>query len=414
MKILICNAFYYARGGAEVCALDLESLLMSQGHEVIFFSMEHPQNLPSPYSSYFVSYINYPELLENVNLKNIIRATERIVFSREDRNKLTQLIKDTKPDIAHLHNIGHELSPSILYVLSKANIPIVLTLHDFGHICPNTTFFSNSEVCERCKGGKFYQAVLRRCKRNSLPASMLASLGAYTHHWLKTYPSKVDTFIAPSAFLRQKMIEFGYPPDKIVHLPNTIKLEDFQPSYRAGKYILFFGRLVHYKGIFTLLMAMAHFPYTPLIIAGEGELENDLKGYVQKKGLAKVEFVGYQLGEALHDLIRKSAFVVVPSECYENAPLACIEAMALGRPVIGANIGGIPELVEDGETGFLFESRNFEDLAEKIDYLLVRPGMQIKMGRNARSRIEEVFNSDRYYHSVMEIYQRFIRGSKKD
>ena len=413
MKILICNAFYYARGGAEVCAMDLENILISKGHEAIPFSMEHPRNLPSPYSTYFVSNIDYPDLLEAINPANVIRATERIIFSRETKIKLTQLIEDTRPDIAHVHNIGHELSPSVLYVLSKANIPIVMTVHDFGLLCPNTTLLSHGEICERCKGGKYYHAVFRRCKRDSLPASLLAGLGSTIPNWLNTYQSKVDAFIAPSKFLRQKMIEFDYPADKIIHLPNTIKLSDFRPSFEPGKYILYFGRLHISKGVSTLLKAMSHIPNTPAIIAGEGELEGDLKRFVQKMGLTNIEFVGYQSGETLHDLIRNASFVVVPSEYYENSPLTCIESMALGRPVIGADIGGIPELVQDGETGFLFESRNFEGLAKKMRYLLAHPAMQIRFGQNARCRVERLFNSNRYYQSIMEIYQKLLQRSVK-
>lgn len=409
MKILICNAFYYVRGGAEKCALDLESLLISKGHEVIPFSMDHPRNLPSPYSSHFVSYINYPELLNDVNLANIFRATERIIFSREVSKKLATLIEMTKPDIAHLHNIRHELSPSVLYVLSKANIPVVNTLHDYGQLCPNSSFLSHGEICERCKGGNFYQVIRKRCKRNSIPASTLAGMGAYVHHWLKTYQSKVDVFIAPSSFLRHKMVEFGYSPDKIVYIPNMINFKEFQPSNNSGEYILYFGRLSPEKGVYTLLEAMTHLPQTPLTIAGEGPLEENLRDYVQKKGLINVKFVGYQTGQALHDLIRNAAFVVLPSEWYENSPLVCIEAMALGRPVIGADIGGIPELVQDGKTGLLFESRNADDLAEKMSQLIASSTLQIELGKNARSRGEMIFNSDRYYQSLIEIYQHLIK-----
>jgi len=411
MKVLVCNGFYYLRGGSEMCALELESLLKSKGHEVISFSMEHPRNLPSPYSDYFVSYINYPDLLEAVNPTNILRATERTIFSRETKDKLTRLIEDTKPDIAHLHNIGHELSPSVFYVLAKERIPIVKTVHDFGLLCPNTSFLSHGEICERCRGDKFYEVVRRRCKRNSLPASVLASLGAYTRHLIKI-KSKVDIFVTPSSFLRQKMIEFGYCPKKIIYLPNTINLADFQPSNESGKYVLYFGRLAYEKGLYTLLNAMSQLPNTQLIVAGEGPIEADLIEYAQKEALENVEFVGYQSGKRLHDLIRNAAFVIVPSQWYENAPFACIESMALSRPVIGADIGGIPELVLDGETGLLFKTGNVSDLADKMSYLSARPSLQIELGKNARSRVETTFNSENYYQSIMEIYHQLLQISR--
>lgn len=413
MRILVCNAFYYPRGGAEVCALDLESLLVSKGHEIISFSVEHPRNLPSPYSSYFPSYIDYPELLKNVNPSNIFRATERIIFCRETRDKLSQLIKNIKPDLAHVHNVGHELSPSALYAIADAQIPIVRTVHDFGLLCPNSSFLSHGELCERCKGGRYYQVVLRRCKRNSLPASLLAALGSYTHSFLKSHQTKVDVFLAPSAFLRQKLINFGYPEEKIKHLPNAIKVSGFEPSFNPGSYALYFGRLSYEKGLHTLLKAMAYLPNAPLIIAGEGPLGNELKDYARKLGLGNVQFVGYQTGKALHDLIRNSAFTIMASECYENAPLACIESMALGRSVVGSNIGGIPELVKDERTGLLFEPRNAEDLSRKINYLLGNPALQIEWGKNARTQIETMFDSERHYQALLEIYQQLLKKYQK-
>lgn len=412
MKILVCNSFYYVRGGAERCALDLESLLTSKGHEVIFFSMDHPLNLTSPYVKYFVSNIDYPKLLAAVNPGNVVKATERIIFSRETKDKLTHLIKVTQPDLAHLHNIGHELSPSVLYVLSRAGIPIVKTVHDFGLLCPNSSFLSHGEICERCKGGRFYQVVRRRCKRNSLPASVLAGLGAYTQHWLRMFQSKVDTFIAPSNFMRHKMIEFGFSTDKIVYLPNTIDLARFQPATDSGEYVFYFGRLSYEKGLYTLLEAFAHLPNVTLIIAGEGPLGEDLKVYAQQNQLSNVDFVGYQDGEALHELIRNAAFVVLPSEWYENAPLACYESMAHGRAVIGSNIGGIPELIDEGVTGLLFEPGNFDDLAEKVSFLIDHPALQIEWGQNARYRVETAYHSERYYRSIMALYQQLIQGSK--
>ena len=409
MKILICNSFHYVRGGADRCALEMLTLLKSKGHEVFYFSMDHPRNLPSPYAEYFVSSIDYPELLQTVNPANAIKALKRVVYSRETEEKLTQLIEITRPDIAHLHNIAHELSPSVLYALDKANIPVVQTMHDYKILCPNTSFLSHQEVCERCKGGKYYQVVRRRCKRDSLPASILACLEAYVHHWLGTYQQKIDRFIAPSKFIRQKMIEFGFSADNIVYLPHMIDLMHFRPATSPGDYVLYFGRLSGEKGLPTLLKAMTRNIDVSLKIAGEGPLEDNLKAFVRQNQLTNVEFVGYQSGEAFHDLIRNSALVVVPSEWYENAPFACYETMALGRPVIGANIGGIPELVQEEETGLLFESGNVDELAKKIGFLIDHPALQVEWGHNARRKVEKMYNADNHYHATMKIYHRVLQ-----
>jgi glycosyltransferase involved in cell wall biosynthesis len=407
MKVLVIDIYHYVRGGAERYALELADLLEANGHQAIPFKMAHERNLPSPYAEYFPSYINFPELLPKVNVTNSVKVVTRALYSGEARNKLAQLIEKTQPDIAHVHNIVYALTPSIFYELAKARIPVIQTLHDFKILCPNTLFYRQGEICERCTGGKFYNAIRLRCKRGSLPASIIAGTEAYIYHWLRTYQHKVNKFISPSKFLQQKMIAAGFPEEKVLHLPHMVSLDRFQPASAPGSYGLYYGRLVPEKGLNTLIQAMALCPDVPLKVVGEGHLINELQAQAREKNL-DVEFVGYQSGETLFQWVRNAAFVVVPSEWYENSPLACYEPMALARPVIGANIGGIPELVQDGHTGMLFESRNVVDLADKMKYLYHRPDLQVEWGQNARRSVEVNYNAPDHYKAIISIYEAML------
>ena len=224
MKILMCNSYYYLRGGAERCFIDLIKLLRKKGHTVIPFCMHSNLNNPSRYSNHFVSYINYPEKLQENSLSAKWKVAKRLIYALESKEKIVRLIKEERPQLAHVHCVAHELSPSILDAIKKAGVPIVQTLHDYKMRCPNTNFISQGAVCERCKGYRYYNVAKYRCKRNSLPASILAAFEAYCHFLLNIYEKNIDIFISPSAFLKKKMIEHGVKrPIKLI--PNIIDID---------------------------------------------------------------------------------------------------------------------------------------------------------------------------------------------
>ncbi len=226
MKILMVNSFNYVRGGAERCFLDLSALLESRGHEVIPFAMRHPQNLPSAYDDYFVSHVDFPTELAKPGLGPKLKVTERIMYSREARDQIARLVADTRPDLVHIHGFIHEMSTSILPALRKARLPVIQTLHDYKIVCPNTTFISQEEVCERCRGHRYYNIALHRCKRGSRMASALAGAEMYFHEFLRLYAPKIDLFISPSDFLARKVREHGMRRP-IVTIPNFINPDLF-------------------------------------------------------------------------------------------------------------------------------------------------------------------------------------------
>jgi glycosyltransferase involved in cell wall biosynthesis len=414
MRILMCNSFHYLRGGAERCFLDLMGLLREQGHEVIPFSMHHEHNLPSDYERYFISHIDYPSLMgSNVSMLTRLKAMGRILYCREAAEKIDRLIRDTQPDIAHVHGIAHETSPSILPVIKRHGLPVVQTLHDYKLLCPNTSFVTQGEICERCKGGRFYNATRYRCKRGSLPASAIATVEAYAHKSSRVYERNVDRFISPSEFLARKVAAFGITTD-MVTIPNFINIDSFTPVYAPEPYYVFAGRLVDVKGIRTLVRAAEKVRKGRLYIAGSGDLRKELEDYVADRGLDHITFLGHLATDKLIELFRYAAFTVTPSEWYENYPMSVLEALACGTPVIGAQIGGIPEIVRDGETGLIFPPGDVDALAKKIEYLLDNPDESIRMGRAGRDQIEQINGPASHYAATLAVYEDLLdtrRGS---
>ena len=408
MRILMCNSFHYLRGGAERCFLDLMDVLRAEGHEVIPFSMTHERNLPSEYADHFISYVDYPSLMSSdASLLTKVKAMGRVIHFSEAAEKIDQLIRATRPDIAHVHGIAHEMSPSILPVLKRHGLPVVQTLHDYKLLCPNTSFVTNGAICERCKGHRYYNAVRYRCKRGSLGASLLAATEAYAHQMSQVYQRNVDCFISPSRFLQEKVAEFGVS-NPVVNIPNFINVDHLQPRYEPQPYYVFAGRLVEVKGIWTLIKAAARLPKGHLYVAGGGELADELQAYVQAQGLTHITFLGHLATDELIDLFQGAAFTVTPSEWYENYPMSVLEALACGTPVIGTDIGGIPEIVRDGVTGLLFPPGDVDALSAKIDYLLDHPAESIRMGQAGRRQVEELNSPEPHYRATMALYRHLL------
>jgi len=438
MKILQINKFFYLKGGSEKYFFELRNLLKKNNHQVIDFSMKDKKNLPSPYSEYFIE----PTDLKSEGIFKNFKKTLRIIWNKEAQKKLEKLIKKEKPDIAHLHNIHHEISLSVLPVLKKYKIPIVQTLHDYQIICPNYKLYSQGKICEKCKRHKYYKCFLNKCVQNSYPKSLFAVFEAY-YYWQKNIYKNVDIFIAPSKFLKNKFVEFGIPENKIVYLPNFVEIchssslchsreggnpllnnnefkNNFFPS-QENNYLLYFGRFSKEKGIDVLIKAMTLVnKKIKLKIVGNGPEKENLKKMVEKLKInSQIQFLGYKNQNELKEIIKNSLAVVAPSQWYENCPLSILEAFSFSKPVIASNLGGIPELVENKKTGFLFEPSNAKDLAEKINLLFVSEGdttscrlLDYKrlnaMGKSAQEQIEKKYNPEIHYQKLMEIYRTLL------
>ncbi len=401
MKIFLINKFLYPKGGDAISTLTTGKLLENKGHKVTFWGMDHPENPDYLYKDLFVSHADY-------NKQNWIseqfKAAANLLYSFEAKSKIKKLLEIEKPDIVHLNNFAHQISPSILDVFAKHNIPTLMTMHDYKIVCPTYSMLADDNPCERCKDGRYYWCFLNRCTKTSYLKSLLNTLEMYLHHKILHIYDKIGVFISPSMFLKNKVKEMGFD-GKVVYLPNFVRVEQFAPCYEPKENsIVYVGRLSHEKGVGTLLKAVRGLDIH-LKIIGDGSLKESLKFKVKSEKLDNVEFLGYRSGDDLKNEVRNSMALVIPSEWYENNPRSVIEAFALGKPAIGARIGGIPELVKDGKTGYTFESGNVEDLRDKIECLLKDPDSAIERGKNARRFVEENLNPEKHYQKLMKIYQ---------
>lgn len=399
--LLAVNNYYYYRGGAETIFLEQNKMFEEHGWNVVPFCMKHPQNLETSWSKYFVDEIEFGA---DYSLFEKLARVPKVIYSLEARRKLTRLLDTVKPEVCHAHNIYNHISPSILSLLHERGIPTVLTLHDLKIACPAYNMLSSDGICERCKGGRVHNVVTNRCVKGSVLLSSVVMLEAVVHGLLKSYQRNVDRFIVPSKFYIAKLIEWGMPASKFSHVPNFVDVDHAEPKFDAGEAFLYFGRISREKGLATLIRAAAT-AGCKLWIAGMGPQLDEIKALADQLG-ADVLFWGYLTGEPLRSVIREARAVVLPSEWYENAPMTVLEAYAYGKPVIGARIGGIPELIKEGETGLGFESGNVASLGEALTRLAASTDAEIaQMGRAGRQWVETAFTQEQYWRRLFAVYR---------
>ena len=399
MKILIANKFYHERGGDCIYTLQLENLLAYFGHKVAVFSMKHPNNLPNTWNRYWPSNVEFSD--KNVN--KILKMLFRPLYDREVERKFKQLLIDFKPEIVHLGNIHSQLSPIIAKIAYENSIPVVWTLHDYKLLCPSYTCLRNNTFCKKCFKNK-KNVVRYKCIKNSFIASLIGYLEAIIWNRVKL-EKYVSNFICPSKFIMQKMVEGRFDASKMIVINNFLFLYERKIDYHENKknYYCYYGRLSLEKGVETLLKAASMLPEYHLKIIGTGPLEKYLR---DKYRQAHITFFGYLQSDELRVIIKNAKFTVVPSECYENNPYSIIESFALGTPVLGARIGGIPELIKIGYNGYLFETRNILDLKEKIIEMFHEDLNE--MSYNCLKFTSNYFDANTYYNKLIKIYKNLL------
>ncbi len=399
-KIILVNKFYYRRGGDCVCTLNLERLLTEQGHETAVFAMKYHENIPSRWSSYWPDEIDF-----GGNVTDRINALKRTLGYGDIKPKFAALLNDFKPDVVHLNNIHSYLSPILAEMAHNAGAKVVWTLHDYKLLCPSYSCLDpNGRICEKCFNNKS-AVFFTRCMKGSFAAS--AAAWAEALKWNRKRLQKyVDTFICPSEFINGKMKQGGFTPAKLRTLCNFASpemleaLKTTNPEMRNGDYCCYVGRLSHEKGIKTLLEAAATLPYR-LKVAGVGPLREELEK--QYAGYGNIEFLGHLDGAGVRDLLSNARFSVIPSEWYENNPLGVIESLCAGTPVVGARIGGIPELINGAPgRGRVYEPGNKSELAEAI-----KRQWDEQAGYSAiKAKATNEFSPAAHYRQLMEIYAR--------
>ena len=401
VKISVVNVSqnYYVKGGSDRYFFSLGQLLEKQGHKVIPFASSQPQNQQTAWSKYFPDGVNF----DTPTIKDI----SRFLYSKAAAKAINRLVLDNQPHVAHLHIYYGQLTTSILTPLKEAGIPIVQTLHEYKLVCPVYTMISNGEVCEACQGHDFWKAAVKKCNRGSLSRSLLSAVEAYISRQMGAI-EQVDHFITVSDFQRRKLIDLGVPKEKLTRVHNFIDTSHIVPSSKQGEYFLYFGRLERLKGIFTLVEAAATIPDVPLIILGDGEARQELENWLAQRNLTHIKVLGAKKGAELKEFIANSICSILPSEWYENCPLAVLESLAYGRPVIGTDIGGIPELITDGVDGYVIPCKDSETLRERMVYLAEHRDEALEMGLAGRQKVMTQFSADKHYQEILDVYQKII------
>lgn len=394
MKIVVVNKFYYNRGGDCIATMALEKVLKEHGHEVAIYSMSYPLNMDSEWSRYFAPEVNFSS-----SLFGKIKAFDRIFKSHDIKQSFSRLLDDFNPDIVHLNNIHSYLSPYMAEIAHKRGIKVFWTLHDYKLVCPSYLCLRDGKVCTDCIGSPV-NVLRNKCMKGSFIQSLVGYLESI--YWNKDVLNKyVDKFITPSDFMKNLMLSAGYDARKVYTLPHYMSREVGLINVETARddYYCYVGRFSEEKGIKTLVNVAKSLPYKLLLI-GDGPLKEDLEE--MSVGSDNITFVGFKQWDELKPILSKAKFMVTPSECYEVFGLVNIEAQALGTPVLGADIGGIPETITEGITGLLFESGNENSLRNKIIEMF---GLVFDYNKISEVSMDK-YSSALYYDKLIDIYNK--------
>lgn len=359
MKVLLINKFLHPNGGSETYIFKLGDCLKALGHEVQYFGMEHEGRIVGNRVEAYTSDMDFHGGSKLSKLLYPIKT----IYSAEARKKLRLVLEDFRPDVCHLNNFNYQLTPSIILEIRKwsKQCRILYTAHDYQLVCPNHMCRNpgTGENCEKCLGGHFLNCAKGKCIHGSFAKSVIGTMEATFWKWMGVY-KQIDTVICCSEFMKTKLDSNPVFAGKTVALHNFVEPVE-RKAVQKKDYVLYFGRFSQEKGIETLIQAAKALPEIPFVFAGSGPLEERLAD------VPNIKNVGFQTGDALETLIREARLTVYPSEWYENCPFSVMESQMYGTPVLGADIGGIPELIKPGQTGELFESGNAQELKKKIE-----------------------------------------------
>lgn len=406
MRILLVNKFHWYKGGSETYYFELGNMLKSNGHEIAYFSMKNANNIKTGDIEFFVDEFDG-------NGKNIFKAFDT-VYSKKNKEIMNYALETFKPDIVHVNLFQRHLTYSILEAVREHDIPIVYTAHDLQAVCPASTMLSDGKICKQCLNSNKFKCFKNKCIKNSRLKSLLSSIEATEYKNKKIY-NWFDLIISPSDYVGEMIKKEGINT-KIETIYNFVDTEKFNNDNNSDEgYAFFFGRLSVEKGILNLINAFSRQNNGYLYIAGEGpEKENILK-YIKENNLEdRIKLLGFLSQSEVKKYISNCSFVVVPSIWYENCPYSILESLAMGKPVIGSKIGGIPELIVDGVNGYLFDYNDVDKLSSLISELFVDSELRNRMGIKSREFSESRYNMNNYYNNLMKKYVSLIKGEIKD
>lgn len=399
MRILLVNKFHYLRGGSEKYYFELAQLLKSKGHTVGFFSMKHEENITTGDAEYFVEEID-------LNTGSKLKALD-VIYSQENKRLMAKALEEFKPDIVHINNFQRQLSASIIDAIKEKNIPIVMTAHDLNPICPASIMLYNGEVCDDCITNGYAQCIKKKCVKDSTLKSTLGVMEKKYYDFHKVF-RKIDCIISPSEFIKNQLVNGKLKYNEIVTLHNFVN-ESERNEYVLGDYAFYLGRLSKEKGILNLIEAIGDIPDAKLLIAGDGPEREKIEAYISEHKLdGRITLLGYQNQDSIHKYITNSRFVVIPSIWNENCPYSVLEAMEIGKPIVASRMGGIPELIADGENGYLYKADDINELKEKLTLLLNDDEKVNSFAQKSRELYESYYSPDSYYNELIKIYNKVM------
>ena len=418
MRILLANYRYLVYGGPERYMFRVNDVLTGRGHQVFPFSIKYNQNMPSPFSKYFVHPLGREDEItfreHGLRITTIVRTLNRLFYAKDVERAVLKLAHDTKPEIAYILHYLRKLSPSLLVGLKKAGVPIVVRLSDYGMLCPEFHFLRNEAPCDLCRDGNIRPSVLNHCVQGSYVASFINYLATSFHRYRK-YFDLIDVFVTTNEFMYEVMCAAHYPESRLRYIPTFIEDTIFncRPDASKGDYIIFNGRVEYIKGVHILLDAYAMLRRkrpnlrTRLKILGNGDKSYivALSDQVRKYGIEEfVQFLGFLDSSDVASNLRGARLSVVPSICYENLPNALLESMACGTPVLASNLGSLSNAVEDGKTGLLFEPLDCNDLADKLEFCLDRQELLCEMSSQAAKISKIKYSQAKHAESLEKLF----------
>ncbi len=402
MRILQVHKYLYRRAGAEAYVWDLANLLVEHGHTVGVWGTNANTEYRIQNAEYFDDLlVEYTRFDRREGFWKDLKKFDRMIWSAEAEKKFEQTLQVFKPEVVHIHNIYHHLSPSILPVAAYYRIPVVMTVHDYHLINPNYSLYDHGAICER----QGLAAIAHRCIKNSYAATVADVVERGIHRALRVYEKNIAKFLAPTEFMKEKLVQGGVAERKIevARLPVYVKLKI--PNVKLGDYILFAGRLTEEKGIHLLLDIAKQWPEMQFKVAGVGAEIGNVECRIKNEKLKNVELLGFQEKPALQRIIARARIVIVPSLWYENSPYAVLEAMGAGKVVVASRIGGIPELIADGKTGFLVNISRTAPWVDTLKKVYYDAPLLKRVGQAAREAIRREHDPEMHYRRLMEIYK---------
>lgn len=404
MRIVLVNKFLYPHGGAERAVLALGTALERRGHEVYWFGMAHPDNQVHGERVELVQRRDY-----HARGPGRFRDAALMLYSWEARRRMGRLVERVRPDLVHMHNIYHQLTPSILDAVRARSLPLLMTLHDYKLVCPRYDMLRHGKPCDACVEEGPGACMRYRCG-GGLANSMLLAAESALHRVRGSYDA-VQRFLAPSRFLMRVLRRAGWEPQRLEYVPNFAPTRtganETAPDRAAAdaERFVYAGRLSAEKGLRTLVRAVRELDRGTWVVCGRGPLEPELRRAARTLPEGRMVLRGHLEPEELWREMRRSRFTVLPSECFENAPMAVLESMALARPVLASDIGGVPELVEDGVHGRLVPPYNVHAWVAALRDALASPERARRMGATAQQRVRERFELEHHVKTIESIYR---------